>query len=339
MLTSAGRGAPTDMDDSIIRDFVSQVSQVILPHKELRGGVPSTPSTPSTPSIPGTPGGTPSTPGGTPNTGGGSGTRAPGVSSSGTRAPSDSGAPSSTTNADGTPAPANAGAVRSELTATSTRPKTDSEDHSPEGKKKQTDDAEKQKNDWLSKVGGLGGLAMIGLTVALATTIAAKSIADYTACVNANVSITKIVPTPRVPSWVPAWQWLINLFPLPKTVDITYTVDTSYKPLAKSDTWDITGTGTMIDRNAVMIEKVLKGKSIRIKCGSDDCSNVKSTTGGSANVNCDFADRLNEAVGDVATDIGSKVSRLVEKVGSGFLQFLPIIILIVAIYFGFMLFK
>jgi hypothetical protein len=337
MLTRRAEWASPDMDDSIIRDFVTQVSHVIAPKKEFR-----TPGSGGTPSTPGG-GGTPSTPGGGGTSGGRAGGDAP--AASGTRAGGDAPAASGTraggdgtTNADGTPAPTSAAGVKTELEVPSTRSKEDSTDHSADGKKKQIDDAEQQKNDWLSKVGGLGGLAMIGLTVAIATAIAAKTGEQYAACVNANISITKVAPTPRVPSWLPEWEWLVNLFPLPTTVDITYTVDTSYTPLAKSDTWDITGTGTSIDKNAVPLEKVLKGKSIRIKCGSEDCSNVKSTQG-SAQVNCDFADRLNQAVEDVSTDIASKLGKIAASAGSAFMQFLPLIILLVAVYFGFMLFS
>lgn len=268
----------------------------------------------------------------------GGGTRAGGdaPAAGGTRAGGD--ASTTTKNADGSDAPTSPAGVKKEVTVESNRPKDESTDHSADGKKKQIDDAEKQKSDWLAKVGGLGGLAMIGLTVAIATAIAAKTGEQYAACVNANISITKVAPSPRVPSWLPEWEWIVKLFPLPKTVDITYTVDTSYTPLAKSDTWDITGTGTTVDKNAVMLEKVLGAKSIRVKCGSDDCSNVKSTQG-SANVNCDFADRLNQAVEDVSTDIASTVGKFAAGVGSGFMQFLPIIILVIAVYFGFMLFS
>jgi hypothetical protein len=347
MLTSVGTGAPPDMDDSIIRDFVTQVSQVIVPKKEFAVRAPDVPTTRAPDA--GSGGTTTRAPdaggGGTttraPDAGGG-GTRAGGdaPAAGGTRAGGDApaGAPTRTTNADGSPAPTSASGVKNEIKVESKRPKDESTDHSPDGKKKQTDDAEKEKNDWLSKVGGLGGLAMIGLTVGIATAIAAKTGEQYAACVNANISITKVAPTPRVPEWLPEWEWLVNLFPLPTTVDITYTVDTSYTPLAKSDTWDITGTGTAVDKNAVPLEKVLKGKSIRIKCGSEDCSNVKSTQG-SAQVNCDFADRLNKAVEDVSTDIGSTLAKFTASAGAAFFQFLPLIILVVALYFGFMLFS
>lgn len=330
MLTSVGRGASPDMDDSIIRDFVKQVSQVIVPRKEFAVRAPDVGGTPTvrTPDVGG--GGTTAvrTPTGTP-----AGTRAGGDAGGGT-----AGARAGTTNADGTPAPTSAAGVKNEVTVESTRSKEDSTDHTADGKKKQVDDAEKQKSDWLSKVGGLGGLAMIGLTVALATAIATKTGEQYAACVNANISITKVQPSPRVPTWLPNWDWIVKLFPLPKTVDITYTVDTSYTPLAGSDTWDITGTGTAIDKNAVMLEKVLGGKNIRVKCGSDDCSNIKATQG-SAQVNCDFADRLNQAVEDVATDAGSMLAKFMKGAGSAFIQFLPIIILVVALYMGFMLFS
>ena len=336
MLTSVGMGAPPDMDDSIIRGFVSQVSQVIAPKKEFARAPDVSTTRAPTASV----GGPPRTPdaggGGPPRTdAAGGGGRAAGDAPAGGRAPEAGGG---TTNADGTPAPTSAAGVKNEVKVEPTRSKEDSTDHGADGKKKQIDDAEKQKNDWLSKVGGLGGLAMIGLTMAIATAIAAKTGEQYAACVNANISITKVAPSPRVPVWLPEWEWIVNLFPLPTTVDITYTVDTSYTPLAKSDTWDITGTGTSIDKNAVMLEKVLKGKSIRIKCGSEDCSNVKSTQG-SAQVNCDFADRLNQAVEDVSTDIGSKLGKFAASAGSAFIQFLPLIILVVALYFGFMLFK
>ena len=309
-------------------------------------GAPRTPDAgggggpPRTPDAGG--GGPPRTDG--PDASGGGGTRAGGdaPAAGGTRAggdaPAAGGTPTRTTNSDGTPAPTSAAGVKNEVKIEPTRSKEDSTDHSADGKKKQIDDAEQQKNDWLSKVGGLGGLAMIGLTMAIATTIAAKTGEQYAACVNANISITKVAPSPRVPAWLPEWEWIVNLFPLPTTVDITYTVDTSYTPLAKSDTWDITGTGTSIDKNAVPLEKVLKGKSIRIKCGSEDCSNVKSTQG-SAQVNCDFADRLNQAVEDVSTDIASKMGKIAASAGSAFMQFLPLIILVVALYLGFSLFS
>ena len=341
MLTSVGTGASPDMDDSIIREFVSQVSQVIAPKKEFAakvrtpdaggGGGPPRTTTPGTGG-----GGTGGRAGGDAPAGGGGRAGGDAPAAGGTRAGGD--APTKTTNSDGTPAPTSAAGVKNEIEVPSTRPKDQSTDHGADGKKKQIDDAEKQKNDWLSKVGGLGGLAMIGLTMAIATTIAAKTGEQYAACVNANISITKVAPSPRVPAWLPEWEWIVNLFPLPTTVDITYKVDTSYTPLAKSDTWDITGTGTSIDKNAVPLEKVLKGKSIRIKCGSEDCSNVKSTQG-SAQVNCDFADRLNQAVEDVSTDIASKMGKIAASAGSAFMQFLPLIILVVALYFGFMLFS
>ena len=334
-------GSSPEMDDSIIRDFVSQVSQVIAPKKEFSIRAPDAPSssggtTYRAPDAPSSSGGTTYR---APDVSTG-GTRAPDASTGGTRAPdaSTGGTRAPDTNADGTSAPTSPTDVKIELTLKSTRPKDQSTDHSPDGKNKQISDAEKQKNDWLSKVGGLSGLAMVGLTIALATTIAAKTGEQFTACVNANISIKKVEPTPRVPSWLPEWDWVVNMFPLPKTVDVTYTVDTSYTPLAKSDTWDISGTGTMIDRNAVPLVKVLEGKVIRIKCGADDCSNVKSTQG-SAQVNCDFADRLNDAVAEVATDIGSTLGRFAESAGSMFIQFLPIIILIIAVYFAFTLFK
>ena len=108
------------------------------------------------------------------------------------------------------------------------------------------------------------------------------------------------------------------------------------KPLAKSDTWDISGTN-VIDKKAVMIEKVLEGKVVRVKCGADDCSKVKSTSG-TAQVNCDFSDRLNEAVKETADDIGSVMSRFMQTAGSVFMSFLPIIILCVVLFIGFSLF-
>jgi hypothetical protein len=234
--------------------------------------------------------------------------------------------------------------VKKEVTVEPSHPKgeaTGKKDNSPEGKKKQKDDAEQQKKDWLDKVGGLGGLAMIGLTLAVATTIATKTGLQYTACVDAEITITKFVPTPRIPKWIPDWadwDWLVKLFPVPKTVDITYTVNNDYKPLAKSDSWNITGTtGGLLDKEAVPIEKVLEGKSVRIKCGTDDCSLV-SGFDGKAMVNCDFADRLNDAVEETATDLASTAGKFFEGAGNAFVKFLPMIILIVLLWFGFTVF-
>ena len=325
------RGSPSDFDDSVIRDLVAQVAQVIHPRKEFAGRARA-------------PGGGGSSGGGGGSSGGsagGGGRQGGGADGGGAPA---GGRATSTTNADGTPAPTSAGGVKKEIAAEPKHPKGEAagkQDNSPDGKKKQKDDADKESSDWLSKVGGLGGLAMIGLTLGVATAIAAKTGQQYKACVDAEITITKFGPTPRIPAWVPDWadwEWLVKLFPVPKTIDITYTVNNDYKPLAKSDSWNITGTGGLaLDNDAVPIEKVLEGKSVRIKCPRNNCSAVKGT-GGTASVNCDFADRLNDAVGEVSTDIASTATKFVEGAGNAFVKFLPMIILIIVLYVLFTLF-
>ena len=213
-----------------------------------------------------------------------------------------------------------------------------SQDHSPTAKNKREADATEQKNSWLDKIGGLGGLLAIGITLAMAAVIAEKSLESYINCENAAITITSINPTPRGFSWMPQWTWLINLFPKPKTVDIKWTADNSYTPLAGSDSWDITGTGTIMDKTGVPIKSV-DGKTVQCICGQDDCSNVQSKTGGSAQANCDYADRLNKAVDDTASDFASTVGKLMTSLGTGLMSALPIILFVLAAFFLFSVLK
>lgn len=328
------QGSDTEFDNKVLYDMLTQVSSIIYPKKEFAAVRAPDTTTVRSPDVGGTP--SVSTP------------RAP-VSSTGSRtagaagstAGSRAGGAESTTNADGTPAPTSAGAVKQEIeldTSRSPEGVTPSKDHTAEGETKQKTDAENQKNEWLSKVGGLGGLALIGLTLALATKIATDSIMDYKACVDSKITITKVSPSPRGPDWLPDWEWLQNLLPIAKTVDVKYSVDNDYVPLADSDSWDISGT-EVIDGKEIAIEKVLEGKVVRVKCGKDDCSDVNSTLQGSADANCDYADRLNKAVEDTASDIGSVMNKFLKTAGSIFMSFLPIIIVVGVVFLFIMFFK
>lgn len=206
---------------------------------------------------------------------------------------------------------------------------------SGDDKKNRKDDLENDKKGYLDKIGGaagLAGLAALGITAAVASAMAIQAAIDVTACEDAVISITNIGPSNNIPDWVPEWQWLRKLFPLPSTVDITYNVTTSYTPIAMKDTWDITGTGTELDGGSP--KKILSipgSKTVRIKCVSAKCSNVVSTKG-TVDINCgDFADRMNEKISEAATDIASTVGRTMKSFGEALTGNLPLIIFICVI--------
>ena len=208
--------------------------------------------------------------------------------------------------------------------------------HDSNSKKSRKDDNDSQKKSYLDKVGGasgLAGLAAMGLTLAAVTTMAAEAGIAATACEDANVTITSIAPTNTIPDWVPEWEWARNLFPSPSTVDVTYTVSTSYTPMEKKDSWEFKGTGTELDNQNLKIEKDLGNKTLRFKCISKDCSNVHSTTG-TVDINCaDFSDRMNKAISDAATDAASTIGRATKGFFDAFTSNLPLILLVCVVLF------
>lgn len=221
----------------------------------------------------------------------------------------------------------------------STRPKDKSggvakQDHSTTSKKTRKDDAEKQKKDYLAKIGGtsgLAGLAALGITATAAATMAGLAGADATACEDAVITIKTISPTTTIPDWVPEWAWLRNMFPEPSTVNVTYTASTSYTPLEGKDSWDISGTNTELDGGNWKILKIPSSGTVTINCNSKKCSNVVSTTG-KADVNCaDFSDRLNARISDAATDVMSTIGKGLKGFTDIFTGNLPLILFIIAI--------
>ena len=215
-------------------------------------------------------------------------------------------------------------------------------DKSPTGKKNRKDGAENDKKSYLEKIGGasgLAGLAALGITAAAASAMAIQAAIDATACEDAVITITNVAPSDNIPDWVPDWKWVRNLFPNPSTVDITYTVTTSYTPIAGKDTWEITGTGTELDGgDPKKIISIPASKTVRVKCVSANCSNVFSTKG-SVDVNCaDFGDRMDEKISEVATDIASTTGRALKGFTeglSGNLSLIVFICIIIAIFFIF----
>jgi hypothetical protein len=222
----------------------------------------------------------------------------------------------------------------------STRPKSKDgsvtkQSHDADSKTARKTDNENQKKSYLDKIGGasgIAGLAAMGLTLAAVTTMAAEAGIAAVACEDAKVTITSIRLTNNIPEWVPDWEWLRKLIPKPSTVDVTYTVSTSYTPLEGKDSWEFTGTGTELDGGEPKkIIKDLGNKTVRVKCVSKDCSNVTSTTG-TVDINCaDFSDRMNKAISDAATDAASTIGRATKGFFDGLTSNLPMIILIVVV--------
>jgi hypothetical protein len=227
---------------------------------------------------------------------------------------------------------------------TSSRPKDSKggvakQSHDANSKKNRKDDNNNQKKNYLDKIGGaagLAGLAAMGITAAAAVTMAGEAAAAAVACEDAEIKVTSIGPTDIRPDWLPDWEWIQKLVPKPSTVDVAYTVNTSYTPLEGKDSFSFSGTGTELDGgDGKKVIKFLGGNVIRIKCLSKDCSNVTATTG-TADVNCaDFSDRMNKEISDVATDITSTLGRSIKGLWDGVTGNLPIIILLCLILFVF----
>jgi hypothetical protein len=318
--------------------ILQDVQSVILPIKEEARGAPRTKGTKVGGSR--TSGSKARTTGGTPQSGGGGGRagRSGGGDAGGGQARGASGKSHTSDEVAKSPAAAKDAAHETPSSGKKSGESTPSQEHDSNSTNKRKKDAEDKKKSWLDKIGGVGGLVALGITLAMATAIAEKSLESYIKCEDASITITSVKPSPRGFSWMPQWKWLINLFPKPKTVDIQWSADNSYTPLAGSDSWDITGTGTIMDKKGVPIKSV-NGKTVTCVCGQDDCSNVKSTTQGTASANCDYSDRLNKAVDDTASDFASTVGKFMTSLGSGLMSFLPIILFVLAAFLLFSMLK
>lgn len=190
-------------------------------------------------------------------------------------------------------------------------------------------DAETKKKSWMDRMAAIGpaGLLAIGLTMAVATKIAADTAASYANCELTDITIKKIEPKL---DWG-SLSWLLG--DKSSKVTVTFTASNSYEPLADSDVWTIRGTGqAALDDKQFKLIKVNDDGTVVIGCGQSDCSKIKASSG-SADTQCDFGDRANKAVEDNASDFGSAMSRLFKGFFSGLMVVIPIILFCIAAYF------
>jgi hypothetical protein len=190
-------------------------------------------------------------------------------------------------------------------------------------KKNKADSDGKKMDTW--KKGAIGAGV---LTAAVAGIIATEVALDIQKCDNATMAFTDVKPTGY--SNAASASFFTSIFqavaPLPRTVDITYTISSDFKISEGNDNVEINGTGTILDSNTFVIEKVVNANTIRIPCGSSDCSNVFSSNG-TGEPQCQIADHLNDAVYDATKGAFDIATDGISSLFSGALGFIgPIIV-------------
>jgi len=186
--------------------------------------------------------------------------------------------------------------------------------------KKNKSDSDGQKMDSWKK----GAIGAGVLTAAAVGTIAALVAADLQKCDNATMTFTEIKPT--------GGSSIFSFFaPVPNTVDITYTINNEFNISEGNDKVEINGTGTILDSNTFVIEKSLNATTIRIACGSSDCSNVISRTG-TGEPQCQIADHINDAVYDATKGAFDIATDSISSLFSGAMGFIgPIIVSVIGL--------
>jgi len=174
---------------------------------------------------------------------------------------------------------------------------------------------------------GIASIAALGLTIALTLAFVIKAALAAKACTDCRdykINITSIKPTP---SSIP----LIGGFFKPTTVDIAYTCPTDYEPLEGKETFTFKDTGfPEMDGMTLLIEKVLGKNKVQVKCGTDDCSEMKGTKG-LINPNCgDFSDRFNREIEKAAEGAGNTAGSAFR----GLFRNLGTALFVIAICFG-----
>jgi hypothetical protein len=183
---------------------------------------------------------------------------------------------------------------------------TGKQDKSPEAQKNRddTDTAqEKGIKDKLKTPAGIALIVALGLTLALVATLLGLAGEELKKCKEASITVTKIEPSPpgNVANYIPFFSRIIK----PKTVDITYTCNNSYQPIAGKESLTFSGTGfPEFDDLAIVVKKNVSANKFQIECGVDDCSDFKGSKG-TAKPNCgDFADYFDKKIQDAAAGTG-----------------------------------
>lgn len=183
---------------------------------------------------------------------------------------------------------------------------TGKQDKSPEAQKNRddTDTAqEKGIKDKLKTPAGIALIVALGLTLALVATLLGLAGEELKKCKEASITVTKIEPSPpgNIANYIPFFSRVIK----PKTVDITYTCNNSYQPIAGKESLTFSGTGfPEFDDLAIVVKKNVSANKFQIECGVDDCSDFKGTKG-TAKPNCgDFADYFDKKIQDAAAGTG-----------------------------------
>ncbi len=183
---------------------------------------------------------------------------------------------------------------------------TGKQDKSPEAQKNRddTDTAqEKGIKDKLKTPAGIALIVALGLTLALVATLLGLAGEELKKCKEASITVTKIEPSPpgNIANYIPFFSRVIK----PKTVDITYTCNNSYQPIAGKESLTFSGTGfPEFDDLAIVVKKNVSANKFQIECGVDDCSDFKGSKG-TAKPNCgDFADYFDKKIQDAAAGTG-----------------------------------
>jgi len=192
----------------------------------------------------------------------------------------------------------------------------------------------KQQNDaeaMMKTAKGAVIIAALGLTLAVTILFIVKAAEAAKACTDCRdfkITITSIKPTP---GGIPVVGSLFGLIK-PSTVDVAYTCPTNYEPLEGKESFTFKDTGfPEMDDMTFTVDKVLGKNKVQVKCGTDDCSDLKGTKG-AINPNCaDFNARFNKEVEKAAEAAGDAAKGLGKGLGKGLFQNMGTILFVVGV--------
>jgi hypothetical protein len=196
--------------------------------------------------------------------------------------------------------------------------------------RKNNDDQNQTLSNKLKTPEGIALLAALALTLALALKFiisAALAAQACTDCRDFKISVKSINPSAMNP--------IIGFFTKPSTVDVAYSAPTDYQPLEGKESFTFKDTGlTEMDGQTFTVDKVISNGLVQMKCGTSDCSDMKSTKG-SINPNCaDFNSRFNDQVDQAAAAVGDAAGSFLNGIMGNMGTILFVVLACVVLYFG-----
>lgn len=220
-------------------------------------------------------------------------------------------------------------------------------------------DAEGKKSDgWKAGAiaAGIASVSVIGAIAALAAAAMQK-------CDDATMTITSINPTGRTSNtktdttttsnnflgglFLTFTNAVSDLSPAPTTVDVKFTMNNDYEFNEGHDEVEFSGTNTILDgKGPILVNKLVDSTTIRVECGTNDCSNIYATSG-TGEPQCAIEDAINKGLKDAISGpidaakdlLGSAWDTLSTFVGPIVIGICIFLILIIVLPLLFSLFK